>query len=380
MIVLAIISIVGTLCGIFYCLVSLACAVSFGMRRRDSGSTAFAPPVSILKPLCGLDPHAYTSLRSHCMQDYPAFEIIFGVADPADEILPTVEKVRTEFPDVPIKLVQCPQQLGTNLKISNLVQMLPHARHKLLLINDSDIEVPDDYLRRVVAPLEDRSVGMVTCLYRGAAAESIGSKLESLGISSDFIPGVLTAKRFDGGLRFGLGSTLAFSRKALDAAGGFGPLADYLADDYQLGYRITQAGLKVELADCVVDHYLPPYSLGEFVQHQLRWARTIRASRPSGYLGLIFTFAIPWSLLSIALIPDVAWVWVLFASALALRYAVMLATAVCVLRDPAPFRSFWLLPLRDIAALAVWISCYAGRQVVWRGKRFELVNGKLRAV
>jgi ceramide glucosyltransferase len=354
--------------------------VSFGLRHRDKAGTTFAPPVSILKPLCGLDPHAYTSLRSHCTQDYPAFEIIFGVADPADEILPTVEKVRAEFPDVPIKLVHCPQQLGTNLKISNLVQMLPHARHELLLINDSDIQVPNDYLRRVLAPLENRSIGMVTCLYRGAAAESIGSKLESLGISSDFIPGVLTANRFDGGLRFGLGSTLAFSRKALDAAGGFIPLADYLADDYQLGYRISQAGLKVELADCVVDHYLPPYSPGEFVQHQLRWARTIRASRPSGYLGLIFTFAIPWSLLSIALMPDVAWVWVLFASALILRYAVTLTTAICVLRDSRPFRYLWLLPLRDIAAIAVWISCYAGRQVVWRGKRFELVNGKMRAV
>ena len=258
MTVLAIISIVGTICGILYCVVSLLCTVSFALRHRDKAGMPFAPPVSILKPLCGLDPHAYASLRSHCTQDYPAFEIIFGVADPADEILPTVEKVRAEFPDVPVKLVHCPQSLGTNLKISNLVQMLPHARHELLLINDSDIQVPSDYLRRVLAPLKNRSVGMVTCLYRGAAAESIGSKLESLGISSDFIPGVLTANRFDGGLRFGLGSTLAFSRKALDAAGGFIPLTDYLADDYQLGYRISQAGLKVELADCVVDHYLPP--------------------------------------------------------------------------------------------------------------------------
>src|SRR5215831_4071735 len=380
MIVLAIISIVGTVCGIFYCLVSLRSAVSFGLRRRERADTAFTPPVSILKPLCGLDPHAYTSLRSHCMQDYPAFEIIFGVADPVDEILPTVERVRAEFPDVPIKLVHCSQQLGNNLKISNLVQMLPHARHELLLINDSDIEVPDDYLRRVVERLKDRSVGMVTCLYRGIAGGSIGSKLEALGISSDFVPGVLTANRLDGELRFGLGSTLAFSRTSLDAAGGFSPLADYLADDYQLGYRISKAGLSVELADCIVDHYLPEYSFGEFVQHQLRWARAIRTSRPGGYLGLIFTFAIPWSLVAITLFPNVTWVWVLLASALILRYAVMLATAVYIFRDSRPFRYFWLLPVRDIVALAVWILCYAGRQVVWRGKRFVLVNGKLRAV
>jgi len=378
--ILAIISVLGTICGIFYCLFSLLCVVLFGPRNREKMDTGFAPPVSILKPLCGMDPHAYASLRSHCTQDYPAFEIIFGVADPNDEILPTVERVMTEFPAVPIKLVRCPQQLGTNLKISNLVQMLPHARHELLLINDSDIEVPDDYLRQVVERLKDRSVGMVTCLYRGIAAGSIGSKLEALGISSDFVPGVLTANRLDGGLRFGLGSTLAFSRTSLDAAGGFSPLADYLADDYQLGYRISKAGLRVELADCVVDHYLPEYSFGEFVQHQLRWARAIRTSRPGGYLGLIFTFAIPWSLLAITLFPSATWVWVLLASALILRYAVMLATAVYIFRDSRPFRYFWLLPFRDIVALAVWILCYAGRQVVWRGKRFVLVNGKLRAV
>src|SRR5215471_14954888 len=331
--VLAIISVLGTICGIFYCFFSLLCVVLFGSRNREKMDTGFAPPVSILKPLCGMDPHAYASLRSHCTQDYPAFEIIFGVADPNDEILPTVERLMAEFPAVPIKLVRCPQQLGTNLKVSNLVQMLPHASHELLLINDSDIQVPDDYLRRVVARLKDRSVGMVTCLYRGVAADSIGSKLEALGISSDFVPGVLTANRLDGGLRFGLGSTLAFSRTSLAAAGGFSPLADYLADDYQLGYRISQAGFGVELADCVVDHYLPEYSFGEFVQHQLRWARAIRTSRPGGYLGLIFTFAIPWSLLAITLFPSVTWVWVLLASALILRYAVMLATAVCIFRD-----------------------------------------------
>jgi ceramide glucosyltransferase len=378
--VLAIIAVVGTACGLFYCLFSLLCVTLFGLQNRKKVDAGFAPPVSILKPLCGIDPHAYASLRSHCTQDYPAYEIIFGVADDDDEILPTVEKVMAEFPAVPIKLVRCSQRLGTNLKISNLVQMLPHARHELLLINDSDIQVPDDYLRRVVTRLKDPTVGMVTCLYRGVAAGSIGSKLEALGISSDFVPGVLTANRLDGGLRFGLGSTLAFSRKSLDAAGGFSPLADYLADDYQLGYRISQAGFSVELADCVVDHYLPEYSFGEFVQHQLRWARAIRTSRPGGYLGLIFTFAIPWSLLATLLLPTVTWVWVLFASALTLRYAVMLTTATYIFRDSRPFQRFWLLPCRDITALAVWILCYAGRQVVWRGKRFELVNGKLRAV
>ena len=380
MTVLATLCIVGTVCSLGYCVFCVWCAVSFRRPGLEMGTTEFTPAVSILKPLCGVDPHAYTNLRSHCTQDYPVFEIIFGVADPADAIIPIVEKMMAEFPAVPMKLVHCPEKLGSNLKISNLVQMLPHARHEFILINDSDIRVADDYLRRVVAPLESRSVGMVTCLYRGIAAASLGSKLESLGISSDFVAGVLCAKRLEGELRFGLGSTLAFSRAALDAAGGLTPLADYLADDYQLGYRISQTGLSVQLADCIVDHYLPAYSFQEFVQHQLRWARAIRTSRPGGYLGLIFTFAIPWGLLTLALQPAATWVWFLFASTLILRYAVLLAINIRVLRDSRPFLYLWLLPFRDIAALAVWISCYAGRQVVWRGKRFELVNGKLRAV
>lgn len=369
----------GTVCGIGYSLFTLWCAVSFPSRKIDSADAGFAPPVSILKPLCGMDPHAYESLRSHCVQEYPAFEIIFGVSDPADEIIPAVQRLMTEFPQLPIRLVHCPERLGTNLKISNLIQMLPHARYDYLVINDSDIEVPGDYLKRVIAPLKSSSVGMATCLYRGVAGHSIGSKLESMGIASDFIPGVLCAQRLERGLSFGFGSTLAFSRQSLHRIGGLHPLADFLADDYQLGYRMSQTGLQVELADCVVDHYLPEYSLTAFFQHQLRWARAIRTSRPGGYAGMVLTFVIPWSLFTIFVLPAAPWTWVLFASSVLLRYAVWLAVRTRV-RDSDGGRDFWLLPLRDLIALLVWIICYMGREVIWRGKRFELNNGKLRQV
>src|SRR5579883_2688443 len=174
-----------------YCLFCLWCAASFRLNRAGGRAAEFMPPVSILKPLCGMDPHAYESLRSHCLQDYPEYEIIFGVVDSADEILPAVQKVIEEFPHIPIKLVHCPERSGANLKISNLIQMLPSARHEFLIINDSDIQVPPDYLNRVMAPFESSGTGMVTCLYRGIPANTIGSKLEALGISSDFIPGVL---------------------------------------------------------------------------------------------------------------------------------------------------------------------------------------------
>src|SRR5262245_28945315 len=337
----------------------------------------FAPPVSILKPLCGLDPHAYDTLRVHVCQPYPAFEIIFGVSDPDDPVIPVVQRLTAEFPQIPIKLMTCPLSLGSNVKVSNLIQMLPAARHEFLLINDSDIDAPSDYLRKVIAPFDDTSTGMVTCLYRGVASSSVGSKLESLFISSDFMPGVLCAKRLEGGLHFAMGSTLALSRRTLHAIGGLVPLADYLADDYQMGYRVSKAGLRVELADCVVDHWLPPYTFGEFMRHQLRWARAIRSSRPEGYVALIVTFSVPWSLLTLIVTRGAPWAWISAAAALTLRYAVLLATQSRVF-GRGGLRDWWLLPVRDFIALLVWISCYAGRRIVWRGKEFELVNGKLR--
>ena len=377
--ILAAVPAVAALCGIAYSFFTLWCAASFRSYKADSPNAKFTPPITILKPLCGMDPHAYESLRSHCLQDYPVFEIIFGVADPDDEIIPAAKQLIAEFPAVPIRIVHCPQRLGSNLKVSNLIQMLPSARHEYLLINDSDIKVPADYLRRVTAPMESSSVGLVTCLYRGVAGRSVGSKLESLGITSDFIPGVLCAKRLDGGIRFGLGSTLAFSRRSLDRIGGLPPLADFLADDYQLGHRMAEAGLRVELADCVVDHYLPEYSFSTFLQHQLRWARTIRTSRPGGYAGMVFTFVIPWSLLAVLVMPAATWAWLLFASAVLVRYAVSFAAEAGVLRGRG-FEDFWLLPLRDAIAAGIWIMSYMGRQVIWRGKRFDLINGKLREI
>lgn len=367
-------------CGIAYSLFTLWCIASFRNRSPQLRAAKFTPPVSILKPLCGTDPHAYESLRSHCVQDYPEYEIIFGVADKDDEIVPVVHQLIREFPRIRISLVHCPQKLGSNLKVSSLIQMLPSARHEFLVINDSDIKVPEDYLRQVIDPLEKPSVGMVTCLYRGIAGASVGSRLESLGISSDFLPGVLCAMRLDGGVHFGLGSTLAFSRRSLENIGGLAPIADFLADDYQLGYRMHQAGLQVELAGCVVDHYLAEGSFAGFVQHQLRWSRAVRTSRPGGYAGLVVTFVIPWSLLSVLLMPAAMWAWVLFASAVILRYAVWFATQVRLLRARLTMREACLLPLRDILAVGIWVGCYMGHRVVWRGRRFELVHGKLREI
>jgi ceramide glucosyltransferase len=292
-----------------------------------------------------------------------------------------IERLKLEFPRRAIRLMICARNLGANIKVSNLAQMLFEAKHEIILVNDSDIRVQPDYLRRVTAPLGDPQVGLVTCLYRGVPGRTLGSRLEALGISTDFSAGVLAARQLEGGIRFGLGSTLAFRRRDLDAIGGFEAFVDYLADDYEIGRRIAERGLEVRLSDVVVETFLPAYTLREFIDHQLRWARTIRDSRRWGYLGLVLTFGIPWALLalvlSLSLGRGVLAAWLLLVGVSSLRVAVALLVGWSVLRDRQLLPLLPLLPLRDLVALLVWIASLAGHTVVWRGESFRLKNGRL---
>ncbi len=334
-------------------------------------------PVSILKPLKGTDPEMYESFRSHCLQDYPEYEIIFGVSDPDEPAIECVNKLQREFPDRRIHLMVCPRILGANVKVSNLTQMLTEARYDRLIVNDSDIRVEPDYLRRVTMPLADPRVGMATCLYRGAASLTMGSRLEALGISTDFCPSVLAARQLEGGIRFGLGSTLAFRRAELEKIGGFASFIDYLADDYELGKRIASLGLTVYLSDVVVETFLPPYRLREFLAHQLRWARGVRDARPLGYFGLVFTFGLLWALLEVAASRGALWSWATLAVTLVLRLAVSLMVGWVILQDDQVLRYAWLIPLRDLIAVGVWIASLGGHAVIWRGERFEVKDGRL---
>jgi ceramide glucosyltransferase len=379
---LAIAAAVLASCSMGYYALCLFSAARFLRRRKavDEGARLTqpaTPPVSILKPLKGSDPEMVESFRSHCLQDYPQFEIIFGVSDPADPAIEVVEQLKREFPRCAIHLVTCSEKLGANVKVSNLAQMLLQAAHENILVNDSDIRVPPDYLRRVVTPLSDPQIGLITCLYRGIANRTLGAKLESLGISTDFAAGVLVARHLEGGIRFGLGSTLAFRKRDLEAIGGFEALVDYLADDYELGRRIAQRGLAVKLSEVVVETFLPKYSLRGFFDHQLRWARAVRDSRRWGYLGLLLTFGVPWAGLALLLSYGAAWAWDLFAAVLSLRIAVAVVVGWSVLRDRQIVPLLLLLPLRDFAALIVWILSLLGDTVVWRGDSFTLKNGKL---
>jgi ceramide glucosyltransferase len=372
-----------TAAGLGYYLVALWSARSF--LRRAPFPAAFTPPVSILKPLHGLDPGMLEAFASHCHQNYPGdYELLFAVSRPDDPATAVVQQLQADFPEHAIHLIQTPQVLGPNGKVSNLAQLLPHARFDYLIVNDSDIRVGPNYLAHVMAPFAPREgqkpVGLVTALYRGRAHQTLGSRLEALGISTDFAPGVLTSRFLERGMHFGLGSTLAVSRGALDAVGGLAPLAEYLADDYELGARIARSGFKVELSAEIVETHVPEWTFPGYLRHQLRWARAMRDSRRGGYAGLLFSYGLAWSILNLVAsglsLPALA----LFSLALMIRVSLALGVGVGILGDRQVLRDLWLLPLRDLLALTLWAWSYASDTITWRDEHFILKNGRLVAL
>jgi len=371
------VEIVAAACAVFGTAFYLFSVVSaWRFLRQPRAMPGFHPPVSILKPVRGADPHAYECFRSHCLLDYPEYEIIFGVHDPADPAVALIERLKQEFPQQRIELVVCRRALGTNRKVSNLIQMLPAARCDHLLVNDGDIRVPPDYLRRIMTPLADAKVGLVTALYRAVEGITLGSKLEALSIG-DFASAVLVSYGSRRHFHYGFGSTLAFPRGVLEQIGGFEALVDYLADDHQLGTLIAQSGYGIVVSDLVVETALPDYSLRDFWDHQLRWARTVRDASPRGNLGLVLIFGVQWAAVAVIAAAGAVWAVALLAVAYVARIAAQLVTALSVCHDSATPRRLWLLPLRDLQALLVWTAAFAGRTVVWRGDRFLLKNGRL---
>ena len=380
--VLEAVTVLGTLASLSFYFLSICGLISFLRSRRNKtgpGAVAF-PPVSILKPLKGVDPEIWESFCSHCELDYPEYEIVFGVSDAADPACDVVRKLQARYQARAIRLIVCDRILGTNVKVSNLAQMAAAARFDVLVVNDSDIRVETDYLRQLVAPLADANVGLVTCLYRGVAASTLGSRLEALTISTDFAPGVLSARFLEGGLRFGLGSTLAFRRQDLAAIGGFESFLDYLADDYELGRRIVATGKRVELASMAVATFLPAYTLAEFWQHQLRWMRTVRDARRSGYLGFVFTFGLPWALAMLLATGGAIWAWGLFALTVGARLIVGIGVGLAALGDRQVLSNLFLLPVRDLLAPFVWAAGLVGNRIHWRGDEFVLRQGRLRRI
>ena len=338
----------------------LACAAH--LRRREAAPQTY-PPVSILKPIYGADPAFDRAIRSHALLDYPNLEILFGVESLEEAAAEHVRALQREFPHVDIKLLHCPSDTP-NAKVGRLEQLGRAARHGLWVVNDADIVVPRDYLPRVTAPLEDARVGLVTCLYR-AAADSLPGRFEALGISTDFAPSALVAP-FVGVKEFGLGSTLAFRAADLRRAGGFEALGEYLADDYQMGKRISSLGLRVHMSRTPVETHIGAATWREVWGHQVRWARTVRVSRGL-YFGLPVTHATMWAIAAAL----VAW-WPAAAGMLALRLGVAFAAGWMILRDKLVLTYWPLIPLRDLFEFAVWIAGAAGTDVQWRGLRIRL--------
>jgi ceramide glucosyltransferase len=344
--------------------------------------SSYNPGVSILKSLKGLDPGMIDAFRTHCQQEYTGeYELLFGVASLDDPAVAAVEALRLEFPARTIRLVECPERLGTNGKVSTLVQMIPHAQHNFLLINDSDITVTPQYLARIMGCFDPatggKQVGLVTALYRGRAHGTLPSQLEALGIATDFQAGVLLSRKLEKGLHYGLGSTLAVRREALARIGGLETLVDQLADDYELGARVDQAGFRIELSPEVVETSVPAYDWQGFVDHQLRWSRTVRDARPWGYVGLIFTHGLAWAILNALLCGLSAPSLALLGISLFLRAWLAMTVGYDTLGDSEVLASLWLLPLRDLAQLGIWAAGFAGNTIVWRGERFALKGGKL---
>jgi ceramide glucosyltransferase len=355
----------------FYCYAIYAGVVTFSSPHPINQD--FEPPVTILKPICGLDGDAYENLASFCQQDYPNYQIIFAVQNKEDPSREVVDKIIYNFPDLNIQVVLPEQTIGTNLKVSNLANAVSFAKHDIWLIADSDIRVERDYLQRVVQPLQDASVGVVTCLYRSLAQGWLAI-LEAVGTATEFHGGVLVSKQLEG-IKFALGSTIVIRKEVLEAIGGFGVIADYLADDFQLGYLPAQAGYKVVLSDYVVEHVLGSCTLADSLKRQIRWARGTRVSRPWGYLGLIFTYGIVTSLLFLIATGGSILGWVVLGITWMMRLVMAWIIGGVLLKDSSAKTFLWLVPFRDLISFVVWSYSFAGNTIEWRGRRLKLTEG-----
>jgi len=350
-----------------YQLFAIIAALRWRVGQAFNLSTSPLPPISILKPMYGRDERLYQALRSHALQKYPEFEILFGVRSATEPALEDIQRLRRDFPSLPMRVIQVETE-APNAKVGVLARLAAEARHPLLVINDDDIEVQVGYLEAVTAPLRDSRIGLVTCLYR-ARAESFAARVEALGVAGEFASSVMVARLLGVG-GFALGATMAMRAETLARAGGFEPIEAYLADDYELGRRVTAAGYRVEFAPVVVETGLGGASWLDVWRHQLRWARTIRVSRTAGYYGSVVTHAVLWALLAFA-----AGEWYAGVAALVLRVAAGWLAGAVVLKDPLVKRWFWLLPLRDLFGLSVWAGGCFGSTVYWRGLKLRLLKG-----
>jgi ceramide glucosyltransferase len=361
-----------------YYLVAIFAALRFFRLRDAAASLAadFTPPISILKPIYGLDRETYRNYASLCAQDYPDYEILFCVSDELDPAIPVIAKLASDFPERRINLLIGSEPLGVSDKVNKLCRMVSEARHEILAVSDSDVRVEPEYLRAIAAPFRDPAVGAVTCLYRGLTDGSLAANLEAIGNSTDFTAGVLVAWLF-APVSFTLGATMATTKERLAEIGGFESLVDHFSDDYELGNRIAARGHRVELSTFPVSIVYPQQTLADAFRHQLRWNVSIRFSRPAGHLGLIFTQALPLTVLAAIFAPSAAWAINLLVGYLLLRGISAWVVGEYGMRDAGVRRHMELLPLRDAFAFIVWVASFFPQRIHWRGREFYVRDKRL---
>jgi len=333
-------------------------------------------PISVLKPLCGQDDRLEENLRSFFIQDYPDYEILLAVHGLADPAAAVVDKVRREFPQGPkVQLIETGEPTVPNRKAHSLAHLAARAQHSILVMSDSDVHVPSDLLRRIAAEFQDPAVGVVTCPYRAVPGEGFWSRLEAIGMNTEFLAGVLVAWLV-GEMDFALGPTLAARREVIERMGGFTELGHYLAEDFVIGNRAPRLGYRVMLSSCIIEHRIGSQTLKENLRHRLRWARSTRRSRPAGYWGEIFTNPLPLALLLWLAAPRL---WPFVVVTALFRALAAWSTAERVLHDPLTVRRWWLIPLQDLISGLVWISGFFGGTIEWRGRRYKLLrDGRFR--
>lgn len=365
--------IAASLGGFVYCLLAIVATRKLRRSRAALKPVINAlPPISLLKPLRGADPGLEQHLTSFFEQDYPSFEILFAMRHESDPAAAVVRRLIEKFPHIPTRLLFTGEPPYANAKVYSMEQMAQAARHDILVITDSDTSVSQDYLKQMAASFASPKVGAVTNLYRGVSGTDFWSQLEALGMSAEFMAGVVVANHLEG-MKFTLGPSMAIRAECLKEIGGFAAMADYLADDFVLGHWTAEKGYEVALSAHVINHHATALGFVNSFKHRLRWNRSSRFSRPAGYAGQGFTYALPWTLILFIAAP----LWLgapMLLAVLIVRYWLAFEL-VSLLDDRVAIKNFWLIPMQDVLSFATWAGGFFGREIIWRNERYRLLEG-----
>ncbi len=363
---------VASLGGIAYYLIAIAAVRRFCQRHAEMPEPRSFPAMSLLKPLEGADPNLEQHLESFFSLDYPSFEILFAVRHAHDPAVAIVQNLLARYPGIPASLITVAHVPYANAKVFSLEKMAESAHHDILVITDSDTSVPADYLKVLAREFQPEDVGAVTNLYRGVAGVDFWSKLEALGMSTEFMAGVVVGEWLEG-MKFMLGPSMAIRRECLRMIGGFASLAEYLADDFVLGARVAQLGRRIALSKHAISHHATTSGFVNSFKHRLRWNRSSRFSRPIGYLGQGFTYGVAWAIV-LCLFDASVQSATLLLCCLVLRMWLALEVGARLLNDSSIVRQLWLVPLQDVLSFATWTGGFLGREITWRGIRYQLLS------